>query len=391
MDPASLCSELVKIRSVNPPGDCEEAVDYIADLLEGLGIRGTVTRNMDGRCNFVTARKDAPLLLCGHLDVVPAMDEGWSYDPFSGEVADGVVRGRGATDMKGGCAALICALSNLIEKGIDPDVNLAFVCDEESGGEFGIRHLLARDLIRPSDCLIAEPSPQFSPCIGQKGLCRLKIQFSGQPGHGSLYPHVGVSAIMEAYDLLAYLGALNRREFETDAEMEKIFETSAEVLYELFPVDGLDAALRRITFNPGRISGGEEVNIVAQQCSLDLDMRVPWGCSPERLRDELASHAPSARITPVALSPPSYTSCDSEIVQVTCDEVERVYGRPARPIVQWAASDARFLRPAGFSVLEYGPGEIHTLHGIDEYVRISELAAVTEIYEGIVTHYSGLN
>ena len=92
---------------------------------------------------------------------------------------DGFVWGRGATDMKGGVASLLAALHTLIDCGKDITADCAFVCDEETGGENGVCFLLAKKLLHPSDCLIAEPTPVRNPCIGQKGLCRLEMKFSG--------------------------------------------------------------------------------------------------------------------------------------------------------------------------------------------------------------------
>ena len=199
MDVAEICADLVKIRSENPPGGTIEVIEYIEEFLDRLGIRGMVTRNRDERCNLVVNNPDNRLLLCGHVDVVPALAEGWTHDPCSGDIDAEYVWGRGSTDMKGGCASILYALRQLADEGAEPSVNLAFVCDEETGGEFGVRYLLYRDLITPCDCVIAEPTPPLSPSIGQKGLCRLRLDFSGEPGHGSLYPHIGVSAVTVSY------------------------------------------------------------------------------------------------------------------------------------------------------------------------------------------------
>lgn len=388
MGVAEICADLVKIRSENPPGGTIEVIEYIEEFLDRLGIRGVVTRNRDDRCNLVVNSPENRLLLCGHVDVVPALAEGWTRDPCSGDIDGGYVWGRGSTDMKGGCASILHALRQLVDEGADPCVNLAFVCDEETGGEFGIRYLLSRDLITPCDCVIAEPTPPLSPSIGQKGLCRLRLDFSGEPGHGSLYPHIGVSAIMEAFDLLEYMKLLNARTFAGDEELLSIIADSAAVLEEMFGLSGIGDALRRITFNPGRIEGGEKANIIAQECMLELDMRIPWGCDVEHLMAGIAAQAPRAAITPINMAAPSFTSRESEVVAVTCREIERVMGRPSRPIVQWAASDARYLRKAGFDVLEYGPGDLHTLHAIDERVPVGQLESAAAVYRGIIGHYS---
>ncbi|MDT8358030.1 MAG: M20/M25/M40 family metallo-hydrolase [Methanomicrobiaceae archaeon] len=387
MDPARHCAEMVKIRSENPPGDTREVICYLEGVLSGLGIPATIVKNKGGRWNLVVDHPDHSLLLCGHVDVVPAIAEGWSVDPFGGVEQNGYIWGRGATDMKGGVACIISALRRLADTGVEPAVNLAFVCDEETGGAFGVRDLLAKHMITPCDCLIAEPTPALHPLNGQKGLCQIRVEFSGEPGHGSLYPHIGVSAIMEAYALLDHLKTLNARVYDPEGEMEETLRRSAEVLGEVYGIDGIEKVLHSITYNPGRIEGGEKANIVAQKCTLELDLRVPWGCDVARLVQDIQDHAPRGELIPQSIAAPSYTPAESFIVRTTCEEVGRFYGKPASPIVQWAASDSRFLRKAGFACVEYGPGEIRTLHGIDERVSIENLYAATTIYEGIIRRY----
>ena len=172
MDAAKICSELVKIRSENPPGNTTDVIEYIAEILASLGIRYNIVDEGEGHCNLYT-HYSHPLLFMGHVDVVPAMDSDWDRPPFSGEIAEGFVHGRGSTDMKGGCAAALCAVAEYVESNsadIDSPCNLCFVCDEEGGGHRGSRRILAKKLIKPCDCLIAEPTPALNPTIGQKGL-----------------------------------------------------------------------------------------------------------------------------------------------------------------------------------------------------------------------------
>ncbi len=385
MDVARLCSDLVQIESENPPGRTAEVIEYICGYLDALGIQSTVIRNRGGRDNLVAVSPESTLLLCGHVDVVPALRDGWRYDPYAGCLREGFVWGRGASDMKGGCAALLHALKAALEAGLEPKANLAFVCDEESGGEFGIRQVLQKRLLPPTDCLIAEPTPPLSPVLGQKGLCRLRLEFSGEPGHGSLYPQVGRSAVMEAFALLEHVKAIHAKEYEGPAELAGIIDQSSRVLEGIF---GVQDVLRRVTYNPGRIEGGEKANIVAQHCSLELDMRMPFGCSVQNLLNDIKRHAPRATITVMDCAEPGFTAPDAPLVGILSTEIERVYAGKAVPIVQWAASDAKFLRKAGFSVVEYGPGELATLHAVDERVAIRQLEKAAEIYQGLILKYS---
>ena len=389
MDVSRICSELVAIRSENPPGRTAEVIEYIQTFLDTLGIGSKITRTKTGHNNLITTGTGNRLLFCGHVDVVPALDEGWTHPPFSGTIQDGFVWGRGATDMKGGCASLLAACHMLVDKGKEVTATCAFVCDEETGGQKGIRYLLAKKMIKPTDCLIAEPSPVRHPCIGQKGLCRLEMKFNGIPAHGSLYPAVGVSAVMEAVSLLEQVKTLHDREYPVDERLKEIIDRSSGVLEEEFKIHNVSEVLKKLMYNPGVIKGGEKSNVVAQHCDLDLELRVPWGCSIPELIEEITSHAPSMKIISQTTHNPSITDPSCRLVTVTCNEIERVHGGTVFPIVQWAASDARHLRLCGFNVIEYGPGEISTLHAVNERVKIVDLKKASAVYAGIMTAYAG--
>lgn len=384
-----LCSDLVRIRSENPPGKTEAVITYIGELLNRYGVPSTITDDGCGRCNLITDPVDTGLLVCGHVDVVPALDDGWTEPPFSGAIRNGIVWGRGTTDMKGGCAALIIAYLSFLDKYGQRPAQMAFVCDEETGGESGIRHLIRKNLISPCDCLIAEPTPNTHPNIGQKGLVRLELRFAGTPAHGSLYPQVGTSAIIEAVNFTGFLQELHTRKFTHDPCLEEILRRSSDVLEEEFGVHGADTILSGIMFNPGVIHGGEKSNIVAQKCDLEVEMRIPWGCNIPSLLAELRSRFPRCTVLSEISHVPSLTPPGSRIATVTCNAIRQVFGRESTPIVQWAASDARHLRQAGFPVVEYGPGNLRYLHAIDEHVSIASLEKASEVYYALMQEYAG--
>jgi succinyl-diaminopimelate desuccinylase len=387
MEPQKLCSELVAIQSENPPGDTIGVIEYIREFLENLGVTTAVTQNPGGKCNLITTKTPNRLLFLGHVDVVPACNAGWTYPPCSGLIKDGYVWGRGSTDMKGGCASILCAAESLIENNIDLPATLAFVCDEETGGECGIRYLLSKKMLKPGDCLIAEPTPALHPCVGQKGLCRLEMEFTGTPGHGSVYPVVGVNAIMEALALIGYVKSLHDLTFARDENLKGIIRDSGDVFSEEFGMNRGEEILERITFNPGVISGGEKVNIIAQHCDLSLELRIPWGCNIPDLVQGIADHAPQGKIIKKIENAPSFTDPSCRFVATVCREVGEVMEGFATPILQWAASDARHLRLAGFRVIEYGPGELDTLHGVNERVSISSLEKAARIYQQVMQAY----
>lgn len=390
MDVVRICSELVKIKSENPPGDTMEAAQYIASLLEGLGIRSDITEGAPGHCNVISREQNRALMLSGHMDVVPAMEEGWDIPPYAGVVDDTYVHGRGSTDMKGGCAAILTAVERAIDDCGEIPVSLAFVCDEEGGGRYGTRYLIEKQLIHPCDALIAEPTPAFAPSVGQKGICRFEVEFTGTPGHSSLFPVVGESAIMQAFSFFAWIDVLHNRVYPQSPALEELIEHSIAIsdMQEEREGHELSPIFRQIMYNPGLISGGERVNIVAQKCRLTMDLRLPWGCDCDEVLGEIYGHLPSsAKITPLTKANASLTDPESFLVQSTADAISSVYHVASKPMVQWAASDARALRKAWFRAIEYGPGELCGLHGLNERVRIDQLRSVEEIYYRLINTY----
>lgn len=408
MNVAQVCSDLVRINTENPPGRTDEAVEYVAGILESLGYRPRISKNPGGHWNVCAGPRDCDLLFCGHLDVVPAGEEGWTHDPFSGAIDEEFVWGRGTTDMKGGCAAILAALEHAViaydnlacdEMPIgDHDelpVGVAFVCDEETGRVDGVQHLLRKQEIHPCDCLIAEPTPYLNPAVGQKGLCRFRAAFRGQPGHGSLYPFAGENAIVKASGFIDRLMILTEKEYasreggedQTDEEIPALVRNSEEAISQIFPDADVARLLTRITCNPGTITGGEGVNIVAEECTVALDMRLPWGCNPDAVLAVAEGDPSSPVIATESCAPPTCTSPDTTLVRRLSAAIETTYGEPARPILQWAASDARFLREAGFRAAEYGPGEIQLLHAQNERVRIEQLEQAVRVYASLIRAY----
>ena len=144
-----LASKLIKIPSVNPPGDTSEIAAFVKDYLEEEGVAVELCEPAEKRVNLIAEigerESDRVLVLNGHLDVVPIGDRSrWSFDPFSGEVRDGYLLGRGASDMKGGLAGIIYAFKRLVkfEDQLRGRLKLVCVADEETGGTCGASYLV---------------------------------------------------------------------------------------------------------------------------------------------------------------------------------------------------------------------------------------------------------
>jgi succinyl-diaminopimelate desuccinylase len=188
--------------------------------------------------------------------------------------------------------------------------------------------------------------------------------------------------------LLGYVKGLHEEEYPVDDRIKEIIDRSSEVLEAEFRIHDVSKVLKKLMYNPGIISGGEKSNVVAQHCDLDLELRVPWGCSIPGLIKGIKSQMRHGTIISQEIHDPSITDPSCRLVKVTCNEIERVQGGKVFPIVQWAASDARHLRRYGFNVIEYGPGEVSTLHAVNERVTIESLNKASMVYLGMMKAYA---
>ena len=384
MDVVKLCSELVKIRSENPPGYTDEVIVFLKDISDQLGIKTQVIKN-EQKWNLISQNPANKLLLCGHVDVVPALDESWTYPPYGGIINDGRIHGRGSTDMKGGCSALLSALSIVLDDGVNPDVDLAFVCDEEGNGDFGMRYLIKEGKLHPKACLIAEPTPYLSPIIGEKGIIRLHITFRGDAGHASLHPVCGCSAIMQSCRFLKYCEELHSKQWQVEPLINNVIDNTVETLSQTLLCSREDThrILRNVSYNPGIISGGERINVIAQKCELDLDMRIPWGCNTDLLLQEITEQLKDYAFDLVekvypSISPPGW------LCNQVCNSIHSVYGTKVLPGVTQAASDARHLREIGTEVVIYGPGDLKLLHSVNESIEIEMLKNCRDVYVNLL-------
>jgi len=202
-----ICQELIRIDSSNfgddsGPGE-RAAAEYTAGLITEVGLEAEIFESAPGRANVVTrmAGEDPSadaLVVHGHLDVVPALKDQWSVDPFSGELKDGLVWGRGAVDMKDMDAMILSVMRNFARTGRKPkrDIIFAFFADEEAGGTYGARYAVEhrRELFDGATEAISEVGG-FSATIGgqrtyllqtaEKGLSWLRLLAHGRAGHGS--------------------------------------------------------------------------------------------------------------------------------------------------------------------------------------------------------------
>ena len=318
--------DLIRFDTSNPPGNERPAVDYIAALFEKEGIPFTVIEPAPGRANIVARLKGEglkhPLLLSAHLDVVPALESGWEHPPFSGDLKDGFIWGRGAVDMKHMAAMSLVTMLELKRQGarLERDVIFAGVADEECGGRFGAGYLVDHheNLIASEFCLtelggMAVPMGRgmIVPVqTAEKGHVWFKLKTRGDAGHGSMpKPGSAVARLALAVDRLSTrrlgyrMSDATRAFFSAVAQSQwpplslvvrGLFKPStAPLALSLMPEErrGTFGAMLYNTVSVTSLSAGGKVNVVPETAEALVDGRYLPGVSQQQFLDEVRALA----------------------------------------------------------------------------------------------------
>jgi succinyl-diaminopimelate desuccinylase len=256
-----LTQKLIQINSENPPGDESKIAGFVKNYLDKLGLKTKIYEFKKKRSNVVALLegrdKKHSLLITSHLDTVPC-GESWHFHPFLGKIHQGRIYGLGATDCKGNLACSLEAINSMVEDNVVSDYKLIFAAtaDEESGSGLGLIPLLEKGIIKP-DVAVVLDSDDFNVIVTQKGLIHLKVKIEGKKAHGA-YPWQGINAIDIAIDILKELKAHKFTPPRT---------RGAEFIYTK------SKYLKPPTLNIGTIKGGDKVNVVADWCEFELDVR----------------------------------------------------------------------------------------------------------------------
>ena len=410
---ATLASDLIRIDTANPgdhsgPGE-RAAAEHVAALLADVGLEPKIYESHAKRASVVARVEGAdstrpPLLIHGHLDVVPADASDWRVHPFSGEIADGCVWGRGAVDMKDFDAITLATLRQRLSEGRKParDIVLAFLADEEAGGSWGAGWLVDTHpgLFEGVTEAIGEVGG-FSVTIGgkrlyllqtaEKGIAWMRLTAHGTAGHGSmLQPDNAVTEVAEA------IARIGRHEWpirETEAAFAFAKEACnalgvdfdpdnpAEVMAKIGPISRMVGATMTNTANPTMLSAGYKVNVIPQVAAAQVDGRFLPGYEEEFLNEIDALAGPGVRREFVQHNIAVETTFDGDLVAAMHDalKAEDPDGRMV-PYCLSGGTDAKSfsrlgIRCFGFTPLRL-PAELDfagMFHGVDERVPVSAL------------------
>jgi len=300
-----------------------------------------------------------------HMDTVPV--EGMTVPPFGAEVREGKLYGRGACDVKGPMAAMLCAIDRFKKSGATVRYNILFaaVCDEESGfgGVTSFVHRLEKKELPPvAAAIVAEPT-LLNPVAAHKGVARWTISTTGVAAHSST-PHLGSNAI---YTMAPVIQAL---------------EVYAGELLDRTPHPTLGTP----TLSVGVIHGGSAVNIVPEHCEIQVDRRLIPGETLASAEAELVRVLEGFAVSvssPIVAAPPMETYADGPLVQSVLAAATAV---GATPGVEYAnyCTDGSFYPQIDVPVVVFGPGSIAQAHTKDEWISLEQLEMGTMAYQKII-------
>ena len=343
-------------------------VDFLCDYLDDTRARIHRLRSEDGsKANLAVAvgpptEDGGGLTLCGHTDVVPAVEPGWESDPFEAVRRDDTIAGRGTADMKGFLALAVQILFEVDPQTLDRPLALLFTYDEEVGTR-GARRLVEAGgppEPLPRRTIIGEPT-SLSPARLHKGHLRVRIVVEGKAAHSGL-PHLGRSAIEPAARAVLALEDLRRA---LEAERPKYADAFRQVPF--------------VTLNVGRIAGGIAANVVPDRCEIELGARLFPGMEArdfvDRVREAVEGAAGSSPRTLeiVAESPPALLDEESDLWSWFSEET--LPGPVSVPF----ATDAGWLQRLDFDCVIWGPGSIEAAHRANEFVPLADLARARAI------------
>ena len=363
-----LLRSLIQIKSVNPPGNENQIANFIKKFLLKNNIHSELVPLEEGRSSVIAkieGEEERNITLCGHLDTVRVKEEDWTKPAFQGLIENGKMYGRGASDMKGGVAAILYAAALLKRRGIVPKktVQLTLTADEEWGYR-GAKNLLDGGYFDRTDFLIITEPSNLQVSTGEKGELWIRAKFYGKSAHGST-PDVGVNTIIPGSEFVA----------NVTERYEKIFEA--------------DPFWGKTSMNIGQFHGGVQVNIVPNYSEIQLDFRVISEEDKEkavelvRKTGEEIAKKYKVRFTEEIFNyhPPIFTSPDNPYVE----KFLQAAGIKEVIITKYCTDGATILPIKKMPFIIFGPGDIAQAHQNDEYIELESLHRAVDTFVEFLT------
>ena len=421
-----LLCDYLKINTTNPPGNEDLAVDFFKKIFDKEGIEYKTYKSEKGRASIRAilpgSGEKGAVLMINHSDVVPANPDEWSFDPFSGDIVDGMIQGRGALDMKSFGIMELVALLTLKREGAKLNRDLVFLAaaDEEMGGDEGANYLIKNhfedfkaDVVLNeggfgiTDIIPGKPVMMIS--SAEKGICWLKLTREGLPGHGSA-PHsqnalenlnkalvrllseeapITITPIIAEYFRNLAVGWEFLKPFVDDGKDETLVKILTESGFLGLPQI---SAMVRNTRSLNVMNAGSKTNIIPSHAEAVLDCRVLPGQDIDEfiaeIKEKLADD--EIKVEPMQTTMSSESPIDTEYFQIIKDTIlDHFPDAITAPSLLMGTSDSRFFRQKG--IPSYGifptfvPMEhIKMIHGIDEQLSVENMVKGTEVFIDMV-------
>lgn len=426
-----LLRALIRFNTVNPPGNERAAQEFLAAHLTEAGFECELLGSVPERPNLIARLRgsgdpQAGQKLCylGHVDTVLADAAEWSHDPWSGDLADGQLWGRGALDMKSQVAAEIAAGASLARSGWRPqsgELMIVAVVDEETGGELGAQWITKEhpEKVR-CDLLVNEGGGAvfeyegrrcYGVCCAEKGVFRFTVNTDGVAGHASM-PRMGENALLKMGPVLDHLAA-RQPAYELTAEprafLEGIGEDPDDPRSSVERLRSVNQGLATmfepmlgVTFTPTRIRASEKINVIPSRAELRVDCRVPPGLGEEEVRRgiaEVLGPEDDFRIEFTECMAGNRSPIDTPLMDAISGWIsEQDPGAQVVPVILPGFTDSRHFREAFPEVVAYGffPHRHQSLlqtapliHGADERIDVRDLAFATELFRDLAVKVLG--
>jgi acetylornithine deacetylase/succinyl-diaminopimelate desuccinylase-like protein len=423
---AGLLQELIRLETVNPPGNETRAAEHLRAYLERNGVSCELFAKVPERANLVAripGTGDGPrLLLLSHTDTVLADPREWQLDPWSGELRDGQVWGRGALDMKGQVAASAVAIASLAREGFEPPGDLIFAAcaDEEVGNGFGLQWLVDAhpDAVRAEYCInegggdrLVLGGRAFWICsTAEKMSAPFRLTVLGRSGHASR-PGIADNALVKAAPMVEVLGQF-RDEPELGPEVEAFLravcgsvpapEDAVAAARAVHPMAGdIVEPLLGTTLSPTMIAASQKRNVIPNRCEITVDCRILPEHTQEQVEAKVAELLERADydFQWIEAQGGTRSPADSPLWDVIESFVAEMEPEAAAvPLLLSGFTDSHWVREA-FGTVAYGFFPMRTMepelaarliHSADERIELDDLELGVRFLRHAATAISSL-
>jgi acetylornithine deacetylase/succinyl-diaminopimelate desuccinylase-like protein len=410
-----LAAQLIRIDTTNT-GDSATSVgeraaaEFVAAKLAEVGIGAQLFESVPGRTSLVARipgqdRTRGGLVMHGHLDVVPAVAADWQVPPFSGEIRDGYLWGRGAVDMKNMDAMILAVIRQWVREGRKPprDVVLAFFADEEAGGLLGAWYMVKHHPELFEGCTeaigevggfsitLAGDRRIYPIMTGEKGMAWTRLSVQGRAGHGSMiHPDNAVTLLAEAvarvgrHTFATQLGPTVRAFLrQAAAALEVEFDESdpAAIVAKLGPAARIIGATLCDTANPTMLAAGYKANVIPGSATAVVDCRILPGHEEQFERELDALLGPDVTREWITYTTPLEIEPHQPLMNVMAQCItEADSGATVAPYLLSGGTDAKPLASLGIACYGFAPMRLPAeldftalFHGVDERVDVQAL------------------